>query len=239
MIKTMAEAATALQNFWLWKDWFSSKNQPIPEERAIIPLISRYDLLLNELILENPMLTEFQLLYVQHVQQLAKQLQQGMIPSLMELANAFPEGTDSPEAKHLLLRYTYFLNQTGKLGRLRGEQLTLLIRLRSRENLLRHMEYIGAKYQADSKEAQELKRCTSHLQEAAKEIEQLLRPLLDSDPSHGGTIHLHWQGRYDWLNRAWHWCKRGFSLSLAPVYLLRRLQTDKVRPGPLLGRSHF
>jgi hypothetical protein len=204
MFSDMSNAATALRNFWLWKRFFAKDSAPVSGGHMIIPLISRYDLLLNDLIHQSPIvMSEFQLMYVQHIQALAKQLQRGIIPSLQELADAFPNGTDTPEAKYLLLRYTFFLNQAGKLGRLRGEQLNLLIQLRSRESLLRHMTHTCSKYTPNSTEAREFRSCASYLKSTLQEIEQLLAPLLEEDPSHGETISLKWADRYLWLTKAW------------------------------------
>jgi hypothetical protein len=204
MFSDMSNAATALRNFWLWKCLFSRHEAPVCGGGMIVPLISRYDLLLNDLINQNPVMSEFHLAYVQHVQRLARQLQKGIIPSLQELADAFPEGADTMEAKHLLLRYTYFLNHAGKLGRMRGEQLNLLIQLRSRESLLRHMAHICTKYSADSIEGREFRSCVSYLKNTLREIEQVLIPLLEEDPSHGETIDLKWADRYQWFSKFWN-----------------------------------
>jgi hypothetical protein len=215
MLSVVANAATALKIFWLWRHLFASQAEQMKQEHYLVSLVCRFDYILNELIHETPIPNEYQVLSSFQVQQLASQVQHGIIPSLQELTDAFPDGTESPEAKHLLIRYIYFLNRAGEMGKLRSEQLNLTLQLQSRESLLSHLKGVYAKYQPESHEAKEFRNCALYLQNAIYEMEQALIPLLEQDPSQGEIIYLK-SNRYQlWGYKAWQWLNR--FLGITPV----------------------
>lgn len=212
MLSVMANAATVIKNSWLWRKLFSSSTTQSGTP-YLIPVVYRLDYILSELIQETPVPNDYQLLSAFQVQQLASQLQHGIIPPLQELIDAFPDGTEAPDTKHLLLRYMYFLNKAGDLGKMRSEQLNLILQLQSRESLLHHLQNVHAKYSPGSPEAKEFKSCVIYLQSAILEMKKALLPLLENDPSHGEIIYLSSTGRlHSWASKAWHWLNRNLGI---------------------------
>lgn len=137
------------------------------------------------------------------VQAVASQIRAGVIPALLDLAEALPVDAASPQAKQILERFHYFLNQAGTLGDIRGQQLRLAMGLRNRKYMLRQLQGIN---QRD--ESQAIKKSQSSLHIRAllaliDETEQALIPLLREDPSRGKCIWLnHRQEAYpDWLQQ--------------------------------------
>lgn len=214
MFSNLTNAATAIRDFWLWRPLFTQKETHTIRKGHLMPLVFRFQDLLSELIHDLPMPSEAQLLNSLQIQQLAGQLQKGVIPSLYELAEAFPNGTETAEAKHLLIRYIYFLSQAGDAGRLRCEQLQLFVQLQSRKNMKSHLEAVHAKYQPNSPEAKEFRSCIGYVRTSIHEMEQALQPLLEQDPSGGNAIRLH--QRYGWAVKLWRWLNR--SLGIEPAY---------------------
>ena len=215
MLSVMANAATAIKNSWLWRKLFSSPTTQ-GGHQYLIPVVCRLDYILSELIQETPVPNDYQLLSAFQVQQLASQLHHGIIPSLKELVEAFPDGTESPEAKHLLLRYMYFLNQAGEYGKMRSEQLSLVLQLQSRESLLHHLKNVHSKYSPGSSEAREFRSCTLYLQNAIEEMEKALLPLLENDSSKGEAIYIRSTGRWhSWTSKAWQWLNRHLGIEAA------------------------
>lgn len=216
MFSNFADAAMAFRQFWLWRPLFAqdAENEPVLRKGHIKPLVFRFNDVLTELIENSAAPSEFQLLNALQIQQLAGQLQKGIIPSLQHLAEAFPNGTDTPEAKHLLIRYVYFLSQAGEEGRLRCEQLHLVLQLQSRRNMQSHLESVYSKYQPGTHEAKEFRNCISYLRSSIREMEQALQPLLDQDPSRGNTIRLNRRG--NWPLKLWQWLNH--HLGIEPAY---------------------
>lgn len=214
MFSSFTNAATAIREFWLWRPLFTQQETQPVRKGHLMPIVFRFHDLLSELIQDSPVPNEYQLLNALQIQQLACQLQKGIIPALQELMEAFPNGTDTAEAKHLLIRYIYFLSQAGDAGRLRSEQLQLLVQLQSRKNMKHHLEAVCTKYKPASPEAKEFRSCISYIQTSIQEMELVLEPLLEQDPSRGGTIRLH--HRYGWAIKLWHWLNR--SLGIEPAY---------------------
>lgn len=162
---------------------------------------------LNRFIEENPLLLFGEPDVTQPVQLVACRIQRGVIPALLELAQAFPADPENPQARQMLHRFTYFLNQAGELGEMRGEQLRLALGLRSRKNMLRHLDALSQRFETYSGRSCELSQRKLYLNRLIKETENALIPLLAEDPCRGDSIYLNTrkQAYPRWLQKTLRW----------------------------------
>ncbi len=150
------------------------------------------------------------------VQTVACQIHRGVIPALTDLAQVFPADPETPQARHLLNRFTYFLNQAGTLGEMRGEQLRLALGLRSRKYMLRHLENLTQRYETHTSNNRQISEHHHYLCQLIKETERALIPLLADDPSVGKSIHLNAQKQAypNWLQKVLRWQEKLKQLSV-------------------------
>lgn len=146
------------------------------------------------------------------VQTVAVQIHRGVIPALTDLAQVFPADPETPQARQLLNRFTYFLNQAGELGAMRGEQLRLALGLRSRKYMLRHLENLTQRYEVHTTKNRQISEHHQYLCQLIQETEKALIPLLAGDPCIGKSIHLNasQQAYPNWLQKVLRW-KEKFS----------------------------
>jgi hypothetical protein len=177
--------------FWLWP-WFGESNEidALPVEFTAGCWQTEHDFLLRQWIYENPLFMELEPEDGQRLQMLANDLHRGHLPALPELAEAFPENAESPINRHRLIRYIYFLNQVGPLGRLRGEQLTLMLRIQNHELLLKTLSIRHQESQKDSPDHQQLHLRLTVLRDALNEMIVQFERLLEQDPSSGSAISI-------------------------------------------------
>lgn len=173
----------------LWRR-FTEQAHPV-EEAAYLCTVSRRDQeQLNRIFEENPLLLICRPEEREPVQTVAFEIQRGVIPSLIDLAKAFPPDPESPQSRQLLHRFTYFLSQAGELGSIRGEQLRLALGLRSRKNMLRHLEKSSQPGRSHPHGSPELDSHIHYLSRIIEETENALIPLLSEDPCIGDSIYL-------------------------------------------------
>lgn len=177
---------------------------------------------LSRFIEENPLLLFGEPEVVQSVQLVACQIQRGVIPALVELAQAFPPDPENPQARQMLHRFTYFLNQAGELGEMRGEQLRLALGLRSRKNMLRHLDALSQRFETYSGRSWELSQRKHYLIRIISETENALIPLLAEDPCRGESIYLnaHKQAYPRWMQKALRWLENARQSHAVEVELI-------------------
>lgn len=195
--KIVEASSKAVQRFPLWRQWFPGQPPAVGQD-FMVPLVCYYDDILSTLIHEFPTAEDFQAYGVAQVQYLAAQLKEGVIPSIEDLLDTFPQAASS-ESRHLLVRYAYFLNRAGEQGRLRSDQLNLALQLRIREKMCEQIEQLCVRYDPSAPEVREYATCVAHLRSIMDEIEQTLLPLLEKDPSHGGTLRIQADPLWPWL----------------------------------------
>lgn len=166
---------------------------------------------------DNPLLFAEEPDEAEAVQTVATQIHRGVIPALTDLAQVFPADPESPQAKQLLNRFTYFLSQAGELGRMRGEQLRLALGLRSRKYMLRHLESMTQRYESPSNQSREIMEHHYYLCRLVQETEKALIPLLADDPCIGKSIHLNArkQAYPNWLQKILRWKENFMQFCLA------------------------
>jgi len=177
-------------------------------QRHFLQTVARQDHeSLNRFMEENPLLVAGEPRETEPVQLVACQIQRGVIPGLIDLAREFPADAESPQARQLLHRFTYFLNQAGELGEMRSEQLRLALGLRKRKILLRHLEILGEHPEAHTHKRQDLRQHQHYLARLIKETENALIPLLAGDPCRGDSIHLNArkQAYPCWMQKTLRW----------------------------------
>lgn len=152
------------------------------------------------------------------LQTLVSQLQHGRIPGLDDLLRDFPVNLDSPEARQMLARYAYFLNQAGPVGRQRAEQLGLALHIRGRQNLLKKMEDLAEGLNPDSQEALILQGNILAVRNAVSELVGLLAQFIENDATRGSFADT--SRKTDQVQTPWF--REIFSRMLRPLHRLAR-----------------
>jgi hypothetical protein len=116
------------------------------------------------------------------------QIQQGIIPDLIELVCSFPLDVDPLDAQQQLRQYCYALNQAGPLGRLRGQELRLALGFRSRKAQYKYLQI--QEQTATPMHQQQIQQQKNALLNLMDELESALVDQLGEDPCLGKEIFL-------------------------------------------------
>lgn len=116
------------------------------------------------------------------------QIQQGIIPDLIELVCSFPLDVDPVDAQQQLRQYCYVLSQAGPLGRLRGQELRLALGFRSRKAQYKYLQVL--EQTAHPMQQQQIQRQKNALLNLMDELENALVDQLSEDPCLGKEIFL-------------------------------------------------
>ncbi|WP_303675022.1 hypothetical protein [Vampirovibrio chlorellavorus] len=116
------------------------------------------------------------------------QIQQGIIPDLIELVCSFPVDVDPVDAQQQLRQYCYVLSQAGPLGRLRGQELRLALGFRSRKAQYKYLQVV--EQTAHPTQQQHIQYQKNALLILMDELENALIDQLSEDPCLGKEIFL-------------------------------------------------
>lgn len=191
MISDFSNAATLLQDLWQWQRLLVAlETKSLPQSTLLSKYVNLTDTVSPRAGQQSAIISRLQFLSGGATQQLAQVLQKGRLPSLRALIYSFPSNATIHEIKHMLVRYSFFLNQSGEVGKLRAEQLNTLIQYQSKKDMLEHLERVRDKFESESREARDLQTCIGYLESTIEEMNRVIHDLLEKDPSHGQSIQL-------------------------------------------------